>query len=279
MTTAELKHYADHPDLYKYRGSVFVIKYGGAAMINEDLKVSVVHDIIRLKRGGVKVVVVHGGGNEITTLAKRLGLESTFVDGQRYTDPEMMSVVQMVLAGKTNKEIVALLNRHHGNAIGLSGVDLDLLRVKQYRNNGSDIGLVGEITDVNTVYLEMLMNNNIIPVIAPIGVDEYRTVYNINADNAAARIAEHLCAAKLIYLSDIEGVIANGKVLNKINYSLAEHLIETKEIEHGMIPKIRSAFSALQNNVGSVHILDGRVKHPLFSCFTDDKSSGTELVL
>ncbi len=279
MTTAELKRYAEHPDLYKYRGTTFVIKYGGAAMINEDLKTSVVHDIIRLKQAGIKVIVVHGGGKEITTIAGKLGLESVFIDGQRYTDPEMMSVVQMVLAGKTNKEIVALLNRHHGNALGLSGIDLDLIRVKKYEHNGSDLGLVGDITGINTVYLEMLLNHSIIPVIAPIGVDEHRTAYNINADIAASRVAEHICAEKLIYLSDIEGVYAHGRLLNRINSTEAEELIRMKEIEKGMIPKIRSAFTALQNNVGSVHIVDGRVKHPVINCFTDGAVSGTELVL
>jgi acetylglutamate kinase len=190
----------------------------------------------------------------------------------------MMDVVQMVLAGKTNKDIVARINQHDGEAVGLCGIDADLLRVKRYSENGVDLGLVGEIIGVNTAYLNLLLSNNIMPVIAPIGVDARWQAYNINADIAAAKIAGALGAEKLVYLSDVEGVFVDGKLVPSMNEENAHHFIETGVITDGMIPKIRSAFDALDASVNKVHLIDGRVRHSLLLEIFTDEGIGTELV-
>src|ERR1041385_3351127 len=185
------------PYIQRYEGKTFVIKYGGAAMIDEELKETFAQDVTLLKKIGIRVVIVHGGGKEVTEIAGKLGIESKFINGQRYTDGAMMDVVQMVLAGKTNKDIVGRINQHDGEAAGLCGIDVDLLRVKKLSENGHDLGLVGQVIEVNTTYLNLLLNNNIMPVIAPIGVNERWQAHNINADVAAASIAASLRAEKL----------------------------------------------------------------------------------
>jgi acetylglutamate kinase len=259
--------------------SVFVIKYGGAAMLSDELRNAFVGDIAYLRGRGARIVIVHGGGNEITTLAGRLGIETVFVEGLRYTGADMMDVVQMVLAGKTNKDIVAALNRFDLNAMGLSGVDLGLIRAERATHNGSDIGFVGTIESVHADPIRTFLDSGILPVIAPLGVDAEGQIYNINADHAAASIAEHLHAAALIYLSNIEGVMVNGTVARQITAAESEDLIQAQIIDRGMIPKVRSAFSALRNNVGAVHIIDGRKEHAVRNAFADNQSSGTKLVL
>ena len=266
------------PYIQQYEGKTFVVKYGGAAMVDDDLKDTFAQDVTLLKKIGIKVVIVHGGGAEVTEIARKLGIESRFIGGQRYTDKTMMGVVQMVLAGKTNKEIVARINQHDGEAVGLCGIDADLLRVKRYTDGENDLGLVGEVIQVNTAYLSLLLNNNILPVIAPIGVDAGLQAHNINADHAAASIAAALRAEKLVYLSDVEGVFAHGALVHTMVKEEANRLIETGVINNGMIPKITSAFSALGAQVAKVHMIDGRVKHSLLLEIFTREGIGTELV-
>ncbi len=266
------------PYIQRYEGKVFVVKYGGAAMIDEELKETFAQDVTLLKKIGVKVVIVHGGGKEVTEIAGKLGIATTFIDGQRYTDAPMMDVVQMVLAGKTNKDIVARINQHAGEAVGLCGIDADLLRVRKYTESGTDLGLVGEVINVNTSYLNLLLGNGIMPVIAPIGVDDRWQAHNINADIAAAKIAAALQAEKLVYLSDVEGVLVDGKLVHSMRQEDAQQLIEAGVITNGMIPKIHSAFKALDARVNKVHLIDGRVTHSLLLEIFTDEGIGTELL-
>jgi len=266
------------PYIQRYEGKIFVIKYGGAAMVDEDLKETFAQDVTLLKKIGIKVVVVHGGGREVTVLAERIGISSKFIDGQRYTDEAMMELVQMVLAGKTNKDIVARINQHDGEAVGICGIDANVLRVKKFSENGHDLGFVGDVVGVNGPFLHLLLNNNIIPVIAPIGVNDCCQAHNINADHAAAGIAGALEAEKLVYLTDVEGVVAHGALIHTMLQEEANLLIEQRVINDGMIPKIRSAFRALDANVKKVHLVDGRVKHSLLLEIFTDAGVGTELI-
>ena len=266
------------PYITRYAGKTFVVKYGGAAMVDEELKETFAQDVTLLKKIGIRVAIVHGGGKEITGIAQRLGLESRFVDGQRYTDEAMMEVVQMVLAGKTNKDIVARINQHDGNAVGVCGVDGSLLRVHKALPNGHDLGYVGEITQVNSMFLNLLLVNNCLPVIAPLGFNGDGRAYNVNADLAAAAIASALQAEKLVYLSDVEGVLAGGDLIPSMDPEEGERLIQEKVISHGMIPKVRSAFEALHAGVNKVHMVDGRIKHSLLLEIFTDTGVGTELV-
>jgi len=266
------------PYIQQYEGKIFVIKYGGAAMVDDDLKDTFAQDVTLLKKIGVRVVIVHGGGAEVTEIAGKLGIQSRFVDGQRYTDQEMMDVVQMVLAGKTNKDIVARINQHDGEAVGLCGIDADLLRVKPYSEGTADLGLVGQILSVNTAYLSLLLNNNIMPVIAPVGVDARWQAYNVNADHVAANVAAALHAEKLVYLSDVEGVFADGALIHTMAKQDASRLIEAGVINNGMIPKIKSAFKALEAQVKKVHMIDGRVKHSLLLEIFTNEGVGTEMI-
>ena len=266
------------PYISRYEGKTFVVKYGGAAMVDDDLKETFAQDVTLLKKIGIKVAIVHGGGKEITGIASKLGLESRFVNGQRYTDAPMMDVVQMVLAGKTNKDIVGRINRHDGEAVGLCGIDAHVLKVKKLEEGGVDLGLVGEITGVNTVYLNLLLNNGIMPVIAPIGVNNACEPHNINADVAASAIAAELKAEKLVFLSDVEGVMAADLLVPSMDQSLAEKLMADGVISNGMIPKIRSAFTALRAGVNKVHLIDGRIKHSILLEIFTDLGIGTELV-
>jgi acetylglutamate kinase len=266
------------PYITRYEGKTFVVKYGGAAMVDEELRETFAQDVTLLKKIGIRVAIVHGGGREITDLASRLGLESRFVDGQRYTDEVMMDVVQMVLAGKTNKDIVARINQHDGNAVGVCGIDANLLRVRKLAPQGNDLGYVGEISDINTGFLDLLLSNNSMPVIAPVGVNGDGHAYNVNADLAAAAIASALKAEKLVYLSDVEGVLVGGTLVPSMDQREGERLIGEKVISHGMIPKIRSAFDALHAGVNKVHLVDGRIKHSLLLEIFTDTGIGTELV-
>ena len=266
------------PYISRYEGKTFVVKYGGAAMVDDDLKETFAQDVTLLKKIGIKVAIVHGGGKEITGIASKLGLESRFVNGQRYTDAPMMDVVQMVLAGKTNKDIVGRINRHDGEAVGLCGIDAHVLKVKKLEEGVVDLGLVGEITGVNTVYLNLLLNNGIMPVIAPIGVNNACEPHNINADVAASAIAAELKAEKLVFLSDVEGVMAADLLVPSMDGSLAEKLMADGVISNGMIPKIRSAFTALRAGVNKVHLIDGRIKHSILLEIFTDLGIGTELV-
>lgn len=266
------------PYIQEYEEKTFVIKYGGAAMVDEELKETFAQDVTLLKKIGVRIVIVHGGGKEITDLANKLGLPTRFVDGQRYTDTEMMDVVKMVLGGKTNQEIVARINQHDGGAVGLSGVDNGLLLVHKHMQGGKDLGLVGEMLRVNTAFLDLLFTHEIMPVIAPIGVDSAGQVYNVNADMVAGFVAAALQAEKLVYLSDVPGVLVNDELLHSLDRARAASLVDEGIVSGGMLPKIRSAFSALDAGVNKVHLIDGRVKHSLLLEIFTKEGVGTEVV-
>ncbi|MFN0159227.1 MAG: acetylglutamate kinase [Bacteroidota bacterium] len=266
------------PYIQRYEGKTFVIKYGGAAMVDDTLKASFARDVTLLKSIGIRIVIVHGGGKEITAIAEKLGVPTRFVNGQRYTDAAMMEIAQMVLAGKTNKDIVACINCSGGQAVGLCGIDAGLLTVRKLQDDGVDLGNVGTVTNVNHTFINLLLNNNIMPVIAPIGVDDSGEKYNINADVAAAGIAGAIRAEKLVYLSDVDGIHANGELIHSIGLEEAHDLIGDGTINNGMIPKTRSAFNALKAGVKKVHMIDGRVPHALLLEIFTNEGIGTELI-
>jgi acetylglutamate kinase len=263
------------PYIQQFEKTTFVIKYGGAVMQDEELKAFVAQDVTLLRKIGIEVVVVHGGGKEITTMADRLSVETKFVNGQRYTDENMRDIVQMVLAGSINKDIVRRINIHGGRAVGVSGIDANLITVKK---SNDLLGLVGEVTDVNGSFIRNLLNDGYLPVIAPIGVDENGTVYNVNADIAAGPIAASLNAAKLVYMTDIEGVKVNGQLVSHLTGNDAENYIKNKIIVGGMIPKVESALAALESGVQKIHIIDGRVPHALLLEIFTKEGIGTEIV-
>lgn len=266
-------------NLESYRGKIFVIKYGGAAMADDELKSGFFEDMALLQSSGIRVVIVHGGGKEVTAISNKLGFETKFIDGQRYTDRDTIEVVQMVLAGKTNKDIVSALCAHGIPALGICGIDCNLLKVKKFEHNGQDLGLVGTVVSVNTRFLQTLFESGILPVIAPLGTDEKGIVHNINADNAVASIAQELHADKLMYVSDIVGVYARGGIVRSLNIEDAEQLIAETEINGGMIPKVRSAFNAMKNNVASVVLVNGKQKNPIISQLSGVNNAGTEFAL
>jgi acetylglutamate kinase len=264
------------PYIQTYEGKTFVIKYGGAAMRDERLKVSFAQDVTILRKIGINIIIVHGGGKDITDLASALNIPTRFVDGQRYTDEKMVDVVLMVLAGKLNKEIVNLINTNGGNAIGLCGIDNGLLKAQ--RITEKDLGLVGDVNFVNTGFLNLLLNNGMMPVIAPLAVGDDNKILNINADLAAGAIATALKAEKLVYLSDIEGVLVDKQLISSLTYAESESLIERGAIHSGMIPKVRSAFATLDTGVNKVHIIDGRIKHSLLLEIFTDEGVGTQMI-
>lgn len=264
------------PYIQTYEGKTFVIKYGGAAMTDERLKTTFAQNVTILRKIGINIVIVHGGGKDITDLATALNIQSKFVDGQRYTDEQMINVVLMVLAGKLNKAIVNLINAYSGNAIGLCGVDNGLLKAE--RSKEKDLGLVGEVNVVNTDFLNLLLHNGMMPVIAPLAVGEDGQILNVNADLAASAVASKLKAEKLVYLSDIEGVIVDKKLISTLTRSKAEDLIMNGSIHSGMIPKVRSAFNTLDTGVRKVHIIDGRIKHSLLLEIFTDEGIGTQMI-
>jgi acetylglutamate kinase len=264
------------PYIQQFEQKTFVIKYGGAVMEDEQLKSMVAQDVTLLRKIGIDVVVVHGGGKEITSISSKLNIESKFVDGQRYTDEDTRDVVQMVLAGSINKDIVRRINIHGGRAVGVSGIDAGLITVKKYQQQ--DLGLVGEVIDVNAAFIKNLLRDGYLPVIAPIGVDENGIVYNVNADIAAGPIAAALGATKLVYLTDIEGVKINRALVPHLSQNDAQKFIADGSISGGMIPKVKSALSALESGVQKVHIIDGRVEHALLLEIFTQEGIGTEIV-
>ncbi|RPI07040.1 MAG: acetylglutamate kinase [Ignavibacteriae bacterium] len=264
------------PYIQTYEGKTFVIKYGGAAMRDERLKASFAQDVTILRKIGINIIIVHGGGKDITDLAAALNIPTRFVDGQRYTDEKMVDVVLMVLAGKLNKEIVNLINTNGGNAVGLCGMDNGLMKAR--RITEKDLGLVGDVSSVNTVFLNLLLNNGMMPVVAPLAVGEDNKILNINADLAAGAIATALKAEKLVYLSDIEGVLVEEQLISSLTHAEAESLIDRGSIHGGMIPKVRSAFTTLDAGVNKVHIIDGRIKHSLLLEIFTDEGVGTQMI-
>lgn len=269
------------PYIRRFVGKTLVIKYGGNAMESEELKTGFARDIVLMKAVGINPVVVHGGGPQIADLLKRLNIKSEFISGMRVTDGQTMDVVEMVLGGQVNKDIVNLINSHGGNAIGLTGKDAHLIRARKLtvtRQDADmqkpeiiDIGQVGEVASVNVELLNMLVQGDFIPVIAPIGVGPNGESYNINADLVAGKVAEALHAEKLMLLTDIAGLLdKQGNVLTGLNTAQVDELIADGTIYGGMLPKIRCALEAVQEKVRSAHIIDGRVPHAvLLEIFTD----------
>ncbi len=269
------------PYIQRFSGRTIVIKYGGHAMVDPALRASFARDVVLMRLVGMKPVVVHGGGPQIGSLLERLNIETHFVDGLRVTDSATMDVVQMVLGGLVNKEIVSLINHNGGSACGLTGKDGDLIRARKLKVKRDtpgmhapeiiDIGHVGEVESIRTGIVEMLLESGFTPVIAPIGAGADGTSYNINADVVAARMAEVLAAEKLILLTDVTGVRdSEGETLTGLNTEEVEALIRDGTIQGGMIPKAQSAVSAVRGGVRSAHIIDGRTQHAtLLEIFTD----------
>ena len=260
------------PYIRKMRGQTFVIKYGGNAMVNEDLKQSVMDDITLLKLIGINPVIVHGGGPDISGMLQKVGKESHFVNGLRYTDEETMGYAQMVLIGKTNKEIVSALCGKGSKAVGISGIDGHLIEAEKMTEdsdgNSIDIGYVGKITNINTKVISMLANDEYIPVIAPIGVGKDGESYNINADTVAAEVAVALGASKLIMLTDVGGVLeknSEGKdhIIPVLDQQDVKDCINRGIISGGMIPKIEGCLDTVLRGVGRAHIIDGRIPHSI----------------
>lgn len=265
------------PYIQKFTGKTMVIKYGGSAMGGPFEQV--ILDIIWLKQAGIRPVVIHGGGKEISGLLSRLGIESQFINGFRVTDEETMQVVEMVLGGSINKRIVATFQKHGIHAVGLTGVDSGLLQVRQKQ---AELGLVGEVVKVNAFLLEQLLDSGVVPILAPIGIDEQGRRFNVNADSAAGAIAGALHAEKLVLLTDVPGILQdtpNGKqVLNQITPEGIQQLLEAGQITGGMVPKVQACLQALEAGAKHVHILNGEEPHALLLEVFTDQGIGTMVI-
>ncbi len=277
------------PYIQRFNGSTMVIKYGGNAMINEDLKHNFALDILLMRYVGINPIIVHGGGPQIGELLSRLNIKTSFVEGLRVTNKEVMDIIEMVLMGKVNKEIVNLINKNNGCAVGLSGKDGRLIvarkmrYLKQKGNNQPpeiiDIGLVGEIVSVNSKILETLTGNGFIPVIAPVGADEEGQTYNINADIVAGHIASAIKARKLILLTDTKGVFdKDGRLISSLKIEEVKRLISDGIVTGGMIPKLRCCIKAIEGGVKKAHIIDGREKHTILLEVFTKGGIGTEII-
>ena len=278
------------PYMQAFRGKTFVIKYGGNAMIDEQLKHSFAQDVVLMRFIGINPVIVHGGGPQIGTTMERMGKKPSFVSGQRVTDQETMDIVEMVLGGKVNKEIVSLINQAGGKAVGLTGKDGGLLQAKKLKmtkrseETGEteiiDIGLVGEVTEVRPGALDALDQGGFIPVIAPVGVGVHGETYNINADLVAGAVAGALKAEKLILLTDQTGILDKDKnLISSLNKKKVESMVKAGTVSGGMLPKTKSCFDALEAGCAKVHIIDGRVPHALLLEIFTASGIGTEITL
>ena len=267
------------PYIRQYNGKVVVVKYGGNAMINQTLKEQVMEDIVLLHLIGVKIVLVHGGGPEISEMMNKLGKESTFVNGLRVTDKETVDIAQMVLAGKINKSLVNYLEIKGGKSMGVSGIDGMLIEAKM---KDEKLGYVGEITNVNIGCVEDLLNNGYIPVISTIACDKDGNIYNVNADTAAARIAGALNAERLIMMTDIAGILKDKDdpttLIPQITISQAKELFNENVISGGMIPKVKCCIDAIGHGVKNVIIMDGRIPHSILMEILTDEGAGTMVV-
>lgn len=277
------------PYFRDFYGKILVIKYGGHAMVDEDLKQAFAQDIVLMKYVGIQPIIVHGGGPQISQVMEKMGLKPTFIEGQRVTDEETMNVVEMVLVGTVNKKIVSLINQAGGQAVGLSGRDGNLVEVDKmtlYKYTGEDrppeiidIGRVGKVKKVNPAVLYTLIENGFIPVIAPVGVGPEGDAYNVNADLVAGAVAGILKAEKLIYLSDVEGVKnEKGELISTLYTREIEALLEKGIAKGGMIPKLKSARKAINLGVKKVHIIDGRIPHSLLIELFTDEGLGTQIL-
>ena len=279
------------PYIRKFYGKTVVIKYGGHAMINDDLKQAVIEDVILMKLIGINPVIIHGGGPEITDMLKRVDIPSQFVSGCRVTDPATMEIVEMVLVGKINKEIVAQINRHGGKAVGFSGKDANLIQAvkklgKAVDGEGNermlDIGFVGDVKKINPDILQTVINEGYIPVVAPVGVGDEGESYNINADYVAGEVAIALKADKFILLTDVEGIFEDfdnkSSLISELKLDQVDQMINRGVISGGMIPKVECCAQAVKGGVTTTHILDGRTPHSILLEIFTDKGIGTMVV-
>ena len=269
------------PYIQRFNGKIIVVKYGGSAMADEELKKKVIADVVLLKLVGFKPIIVHGGGKEISRWVQKVGMKPQFVNGLRVTDTDTMELAEMVL-NKVNKELVCHVQELGVNGAGISGKDGGLLKVKKRYAGGEDIGFVGEITDVNPQILIDLMEKDFIPIVCPIGMDDEFNTYNINADDAACAIAKAVGAEKLAFLTDIEGVYRDkddpSTLISEISVSEAKELIGSGYIGGGMLPKLGNCIDAVENGVSRVHILDGRIPHFLLLEIFTNKGIGTAII-
>ena len=276
------------PYIQRFFNKTIAIKYGGHAMEDEDLKVSFVRDVILMRYIGLNPVIIHGGGPQIDGMLNKIGKKSKFVEGMRVTDPETMEIVEMVLVGKINKEIVSLINQYGGQAVGLSGMDGNLIRARKLwiprkgkdtaEKELLDIGSVGEVEAIHPEIVENILNNKWIPVIAPVGVGPAGERYNINADLVAGKIAASLRAEKFILLTDVEGVLdGDKKLISTMNAELTGRYLKEGAISGGMIPKVNCCLQALEEGVKKTHIIDGRVKHAILLEIFTDEGIGTQI--
>ncbi len=267
------------PYIQAFHGKTIVIKYGGAAMIDPALKRQFAEDVVLMKYVGMHPVIVHGGGPQISGMMKRLGMEPQFVEGVRVTDPETMSIVEMVLAGTINKEIITLIHQMGGKGVGLTGKDGRLIKAKRLSDEKESKNHVGEVASVDPEILKTLDEGQFIPVISPIGADETGKTYNINADLVAGSLAAALSAEKLLVLTDVPGILdQTGSLIPTLSQKKVEQLMSDGVIHGGMMPKIKAALSAVENGVHKSHIIDGRVPHALLLEVFTDQGVGTEIV-
>ncbi len=267
------------PYIQKFYGKTVVIKYGGSALINPEIKETLIKDIALMKLVGMKPVIVHGGGPDINAFLKKMDIKSEFINGLRVTDEETMQIVEMVLAGKLNKSIVTDIELQGVKSVGISGKDGGILKAEKIQKDGIDYGCVGDVKEVDTSLIESLINNDFIPVIAPIGKDDNGVTYNINADYAAVAIAGALKAEKLVFLTDVEGVMRDihdpNSIMSFIKADKVQSLIDDGTISGGMIPKVQCCMAGVEAGVENVHILDGRVEHCLLLEIFTQKGIGT----
>ena len=271
------------PYIRALSGKTIVIKFGGNAMIDEKLKELFAEDVVLTKYFGMSPVVVHGGGPQISEVMDKMGKKPVFIEGIRITDGETMDIVEMVLGGKINKELVNRINQHGGNAVGLTGIDAGLIRARKLRRSGKgagiDRGLVGEVESISPNIIRSLEQNRFIPVIAPIGVDNKGKTYNINADTAAGAIAATLKAEKLIFLTDVKGILGkDGRLISTLTRKQVLTLIKSGVITSGMLPKVRACIEALDGGVKKTHIIDGRINYSILLEIFTKKGIGTEIV-
>lgn len=266
------------PYIQKYQHKTVVVKYGGSVMENHELKESVMSDVALLSTLGIRVIVVHGGGKDITEMLNRVGIESKFINGLRYTDKETAEIVKMVLAGKVNKELVGILNSCGGQSLGICGIDGNMFKIKKYDSN-DDLGFVGDVEEVNAHLLETIITNKYTPVVATIGCDSEGNVYNINADTAAAKIAESLKAETLMFMTDTPGLLKDkddeSTLIQRIKVNDLDKLLKDGTISGGMIPKVKHCINAVQNGVKRVFIMDGRIPHSMIIQMFTDEGIGT----
>ena len=266
------------PYIQKYQHKTVVVKYGGSVMENNKLKESVMSDVALLSTLGIRVIVVHGGGKDITEMLKRVGIESKFINGLRYTDKETAEIVKMVLAGKVNKELVGILNSCGGKSLGICGIDGNMFKIKKYESN-DDLGFVGDVEEVDSHLLETIITNKYTPIVATIGCDSEGNVYNINADTAAAKIAESLKAETLMFMTDTPGLLKDkddeSTLIQRIKVDDLDKLLKDGTISGGMIPKVKHCINAVRNGVKKVFIMDGREPHSMIIQMFTDEGIGT----